>query len=140
MVEGRPASVSGGRVYVRASEPSSATQRGELASRSFIDGNAPTNDQSETWDISGDGRYVAFNGGGQLVSGANGGVFVRDLINASTERASEAFGGGDPNATCYWSVMARNGRYVVFRTSATNLLSTPDPSFHEDLYIRDLQT
>jgi len=38
------------------------------------------------------------------------------------------------------STMARNGRYVVFRTVATNLLSTPDPSFYADLYLRDLVT
>jgi hypothetical protein len=137
MIDGMPVAVSGGRVYVRASEPSSARQRVQLASRSYVDGNAPTNDQSETWDISGDGRYVVFSGGSQLVSGQNGGVYVYDRVNASTKRMTEAFGGGDPNASSYWAVMSRDGRYVAFVSAATNLLSTPDPSFHEDLYVRD---
>ncbi len=140
VIDGLPVAVSGGRVYVRASEPASSAQRVELASRSFSTGNAPAGDQSEMWDISGDGRYVAFNGGAELVAGASGGVFVYDRVTQTTEHANQAFGGGNPNGVAYWVAMARNGRYIVFRTQATNLLATPDSSFYEDLYVRDLVT
>src|SRR4029079_14679994 len=40
VIDGMPVAVSNGRVYVRASEASSATQRVELASQSSIVGNA----------------------------------------------------------------------------------------------------
>jgi len=136
VIDGLPVAVSGGRVYVRASEPSSAAPLVELASRHFSTGDAPAGG-AETWDISGDGRYVAFNGGGEIIPGA-GGVMVYDRIVGTTEFASEAFGGGLPNGSVYWVTMARGGRYVAFRSEATNLLSTPDPSFFADMYLRDL--
>jgi hypothetical protein len=141
-IDGTALAVSGGRVYVRTSEPDMAAHRVQLASRSFATGNAPTTNQSGAWDISGDARYVVYDSPATdiLPPGDIGtdDIFVYDRVGASTKRASEAFGGGNANASSYWATIARDGRYVAFQTDATNLLSTPDPSFYSDVVVRDL--
>jgi Tol biopolymer transport system component len=144
LIDGLPVAVSGGRVYVRTSEPSMATPVVELASRSFSTGNAPTTNQSETFDISGDGRYVVYASMATdiLPPGDFGNldIFVYDRVNQTTERASEAFGGGNSNGSSYWAVMARHGRYVAFDSTASNLTATPDPLGFHDIFVRDLVT
>jgi Tol biopolymer transport system component len=117
----------------------------ELASRSFTTGNAPTGNQSETFDISGDGRYVLFasQAGSEVFPAGDTfaqDLFVYDRVTETTERASEAFGGGGANADAYWASMSRNGRYVVFESPASNLLSTPDGLGYRDVFVRDLVT
>src|SRR6185436_1107296 len=106
--------VSGGRVYVRTSEPDMAPHDTELVSRNYLSGNAPAG-ESTTPDISGDGRYVVFASPATDIlppgDDANMDVFLYDRVSETTERVSEAFGGG--NASGAFPSIARNGRYVV---------------------------
>jgi hypothetical protein len=69
---------------------------------------------------------------------ANMDVFLYDRVSETTERVSEAFGGG--NASGAFPSIARNGRYVVFNSYAQNLVADPDPYLNQDTFIRDLVT
>ncbi len=92
--------------------------------------------------ISGNGRYVAFTSCATNLSGgdANKGsdVFVRDLQAGQTTLVSvNRLGTGTGNAPSFSPLISGDGRYVVFRSTATDLTS---PSYAgENVFIRDLQ-
>jgi CSLREA domain-containing protein len=97
--------------------------------------------------ISGDGRFVAFRSeAADLVPNDMNGladVFVRDLVAGRTERVSVSSAGeegvgpigrlfnGDSDVS-----ISRNGQFVVFRSSATNLVGN-DTNGIDDLFVRD---
>jgi len=96
--------------------------------------------------ISGDGQYVAFDvdNGAQVVPGTYNGfgledVFLRDRLNATTERISVSstgegadFGAGSP-------AISATGRYVSFYSGSDNL--APNGVLHSlQVYRRDRQT
>ena len=93
--------------------------------------------------ISGDGRYVAFTSiADNLVAGDNNkaqDVFVRDLQAGTTVLVSVKTGGGGPaTGSSYSPWISADGRYVLFRSTAANLVSG---SFSgENLFLRDLQS
>lgn len=93
--------------------------------------------------ISSDGRFVAFYGdASNLVGGDTNGsadVFVRDRLNASTERVSVDSSGAQANAGSIGGMISSDGRFVVFRSSATNLVSN-DTNGKADIFLRDRQT
>ena len=145
VIDDLPIAVSNGRVYVRTSEPDMAVHGVELASRNYLSGNAPTTNQSEVPDVSGDGRFVVFASRATDLlppgDGANSDIFVYDRVSETTERVSEALGGGNAfPGDSYYPTIARNGRYVVFNSQAQNLVADPDANFFKDLFIRDLAT
>lgn len=91
-------------------------------SRSGRAGNAASSNAS----VSADGRYVIFQSSAtDLVAGsaqpAALGVFVRDVQAGVTSAVSVSPAGVFGNAPAYPDAISGNGRYVVFRTSATNL-------------------
>jgi Tol biopolymer transport system component len=93
--------------------------------------------------ISGSGRYVAFTSSADnLIAGDTNNaldVFVRDLQLQTTTLASLGSNGVDPgNGDSYAPVMSADGRYVLFRSKASNLAAF---SFGgtENLIWRDLQ-
>jgi Tol biopolymer transport system component len=96
--------------------------------------------------ISGDGRYVAFTSSADnLVAGDTNNaqdVFVRDLLAGTTTLVSVSTDGIDPgNSDSYSPVISANGRYVLFRSKASNLAAG---SFTftlgtDNLFFRDLQ-
>jgi hypothetical protein len=143
LIDDAPIAVSGGRVYVRTSEPDQAAHGVELASRNYLSGNA-AGGESTTPDISGDGRYVVFASGATDIlppgDGANSDIFLYDRVTQTTERVSEAFGGGNASGDSTFPTIARNGRYVAFNSYAQNLVSDPDPYLNQDTFIRDLVT
>jgi hypothetical protein len=101
-------------------------------------GNGPSYDPS----ISADGRYVAFTStASDLVSGANNGteqVFVRDLVNGTTSLVSvNRSGTGAGNGASNDAVIAANGRYVVFDSTASDLVAN-DNNNTVDVFERDL--
>ncbi len=90
--------------------------------------------------ISPDGRYVVFEAGAtNLVSGDSNGVedvFVRDLTSGTTSRVSLSSSGAQGNAVSEHAHMSSDGRYVVFESEATNLVSS-DTNAAQDIFVRD---
>ena len=97
----------------------------ELASRDFTTGNAPLDNQSAAFSISGDGRYVGFTSESDslLAPGLDTGqedIFVYDRVTQAITRVSEAYRRRQRRTTRATSTaaIARNGRYVAFQSSA----------------------
>jgi Tol biopolymer transport system component len=71
-------------------------------------------------------------------------VFVRDLVNGNTVRASVASNGAEADRESSFPSLSHDGRVVVFVSSATNLApggpSRGDEFVREDVYIHDLVT
>lgn len=94
--------------------------------------------------ISADGRYIAFaSRAGNLVPGSKGGrleIYVRDLLAKKTILVSRADGAGGSPADGHSAEpsISGDGRYVAFRSSATNLSS--EDTAYNDVYVRDLAT
>jgi len=93
--------------------------------------------------ISADGRYIVFDSEStNLVPGDNNGlpdVFVRDRISGSTEFASFGAGGELGNGSSHSAGISADGRYVVFRSYATNLIPD-DTNGVADIFVRDRLT
>lgn len=101
--------------------------------------------------ISDDGRFVAFQSySTNLVPNDTNGVpdiFVKDMWTGEIRRVSVATGGIEANnAPCgsslggsYHPQISGNGRFVVFSSCATNLVSG-DTNGVEDIFLHDLQT
>lgn len=107
-----------------------------------IDGNAGNN-SSFSHSISDDGRYVAFaSSANNLITGDTNSlidVFVRDMQLNTTVRASVSSTGVQSNDSAQDPAISGDGRYVVFRSSASNLV-TDDVFTGDDLFRRDLHT
>lgn len=98
-------------------------------------------DNSYNGRISADGRLVVFSSlATNLVTGDTNtyrDVFVRDRQTGMTGRVSVASSGSEANN---WSVFPRisaNGRYVVFASPASNLV-TGDTNGQYDIFLHDL--
>lgn len=93
-------------------------------------GNTPGNGIVTDLALSGNGRYVAFVStssnlipGGTITVASN--VFVRDLQIGKTVLASTNMSGpGGGNNSSYAPLISSDGRYVLFLTTAGNLVST----------------
>jgi Tol biopolymer transport system component len=100
------------------------------------------NGPSTACDISGDGRYVAFDSTAtNLVGGDTNGVsdvFVRDRVAGVTTRASASTGGAEGNGASREPALSADGRYVAFVTDATNLGLLSDVHAGADIYLHDL--
>jgi Tol biopolymer transport system component len=75
--------------------------------------------------LSADGRYVAFDSTASNLVAGDGGfadIFVRDRVAGTTERISQTAGGTGGNADSIRPHISGDGRWVVFATSATNLV------------------
>jgi hypothetical protein len=111
-------------------------------------GSSTGNSFSNTPVISGNGGFVAFwSYATNLVPGIsdqNGGgdVFVRDLAHQTTTLVSvDSAGTGTGNNLSDTPVISSDGRYVAFRSDASNLVSgTTDTNGTDDVFVRDLQT
>jgi hypothetical protein len=76
--------------------------------------------------LSGDGRYIAFNTRLALVPGDTNGafdVYVYDRGTRTVSRVSEATDGGQGNGNSFDQRISPDGRYVVFESLASNLVS-----------------
>ncbi len=92
--------------------------------------------------ISADGRYVAFaSASTNLVeSDTNGAidVFVRDRKLGTTELVSVSSTGAQGHGLSFPPVISADGRFVAFRSSASNLVDG-DTNNGTDIFIRDRQ-
>jgi hypothetical protein len=110
--------------------------------RASVDaGGGDTNGNSFNTSISAKGRFVAFDTfASDLVPGDGNGatdVFVRDLVAATTIRASVDTGGGDPNGFSESSSISATGRFVGFESGASDLV-TGDGNRLKDIFVRRL--
>lgn len=118
------------------------------------EGNAPSGapggsrfDMPGTPALSGDGRFVAFESiAGNLSDPSvdpdtNGvhDIFVRDRLTGATERVSVASDGTQGNAPSQDPSTTADGRYVVFQSGASNLV-TGDLNQRTDIFVHDRQS
>lgn len=100
-------------------------------------------DQSYAPDVSSNGRYITFfSAATNLVANdTNDGfdVFVRDRTLQSTQRVSVASYSTQANDWSYDPVISRDGRYIAFTSTATNLIAG-DTNNRDDVFLRDLST
>ena len=93
--------------------------------------------------LSADGRYVAFySAASDLVAGdTNAGydVFVHDRLTGETTRVSVASDGTQSNGTSDQPALSADGRYVIFRSYATNLVPN-DTNHQSDVFVHDRLT
>lgn len=83
-----------------------------------IDGTEPS--------VSDDGRYVAYYTSTWLEGGPHQ-VYLRDLTAATTTLVSHTGTGGPPDGPSRDPVVSGNGRFVAYRSSATDLGAGVDP-------------
>jgi len=119
------------------------TQTGTTTRVSLATDGTEGNDLSYNPAISADGRYVAFESfATNLVSGDTNGyvdVFVHDTQTGTTTRVSLATDGTEGNYESYSSAISADGRYVVFDSVASNLVSG-DTNGDGDIFMHDTQT
>ncbi len=115
-------------------------QTGLTIRASVNDQGAEGNAKSDRPALSADGRYVAFySDADNLVSSdANmlRDVFVRDLADQATVRVSISSTGVESNGASSRPALSSDGRYVAFRSTATNLVSGDTNTF-EDVFVHD---
>jgi Tol biopolymer transport system component len=107
-----------------------------------IDGSRPNDRARGDTAVSADGRYVAFDSfASNIVAGDTNGwldVFVRDTVAGTTTLVSVSSTGVQGNHPSMEPAISADGRYVVFSSSASNLV--PDDSNDAlDVFVRDLQ-
>jgi Tol biopolymer transport system component len=89
-----------------------------------------------------DGQYVVFHStASNLVSGDSNGttdVFIKTVGTGAIERVSVSTAGGQANGMSDVGTVSADGRYVVFRSDATNLV-TGDTNVATDVFVRDTQ-
>jgi Tol biopolymer transport system component len=110
---------------------------------SVATGGAQANGNSDSPNISPDGRYVAFTSAAtNLVPGDTNGttdIFVRDLQTGTTSRESVDSNGLQANGSSSAPAISRGGRFVVFVSAATNLVPG-DTNAVSDVFLRDRLT
>ena len=91
--------------------------------------------------ISSDGGFLAFSSAADNLSGGNGTteVFVRNLSTGAIARASLTPGGADPNNSSNNPIVSAGGRYVVYTSIASNLV-TGDTNGNYDVFRTDTTT
>ena len=90
--------------------------------------------------LSADGSLVAFrSSASDLVAGDSNDrldIFVRDLSSGTTELVSVASGGSQADQNSFEPDLSGDGRYVVFRSNASNLVLA-DLNQRTDIFVRD---
>jgi hypothetical protein len=106
------------------------------------DGTAGNGQSSYPLTISSTGRYVAFiSYSDNLVpndTNARYDLFWHDRVAGTTQMVNVADDGTSSNNFADWPAVSGDGRYVVFNSNATNLV-TPSPSGTQ-VYLRDTQS
>lgn len=112
----------------------------ERVSIGTVPGPDPVGD-SDSPSISADGRFVAFSSDAMNIvtpdTNLNADIFVYDRQNPGTVRVSVNTAGAQANQNSEEPVISGDGRSVVFRSSAGNLV-TGDSNGAADVFLRDL--
>lgn len=100
----------------------------------------------DSFSVSDDGRLVAFHTTGGNVSlpydrNRLDDVYVWDVTTGRTRLVSvDRFGTRAGNSASTLEAISANGRYVLFRSNATNLSPEVIPYFNRNYFVRDLET
>jgi len=117
-------------------------QTGSIQRVSTGTGGTQGNGGSDYPAFSADGRYVVFDSfSSNLVGDTNGhtDIFLKDLQTGAIQRISTDIADVQGNGSSYNATISGNGRYVVFMSSASNLVAG-DANGNTDIFIKDLQT
>ncbi len=118
-------------------------QTGSLVMASVSSDGTIGNGDSYKPVIAGAGRYVAFRSQAtNLVVGDTNkhwDIFVRDMTLGSTTRVSVSSSGGQSNHDSFEADISDDGRYVVFRSNASNLVAD-DTNKRFDVFVHDRQS
>lgn len=95
-------------------------------------------------EVTSDGKYVVFSSFAPLVSGETGSVqdiFRREIgVAGSTVRVTESYLGGDTNSGSYEPTISDDGNYIVYLSSATNLIANDQNGATTDVYITEVSS
>ena len=101
------------------------------------------NGDSSSPAISADGRYVAFQtNANNLMAGDNqtyADIYVKDTQTGIITRVSSSSSGVGANLASTDPSISANGRYVAFRSIASNLVNG-DTNTDADIFVKDMQT
>jgi Tol biopolymer transport system component len=92
--------------------------------------------------ISADGTHVVFASSSAIVSGGTNtfdDIYEVDLTTSPSytySRVSKSTGGTDANGLCQMAQLSGTGRYVIFESTATNLVAS-DTNGVQDVFLRD---
>ncbi len=130
-------------LFIFASQVASAPNAGITTRVSVASDGTQANAHTDSFEISGDGRYVAFaTTANNLVSGDTNGVedvFVHDRQTGQTTRVSVSSGGVQATRHCEAPDISADGRYVAFQSAAFQLVPS-DTNGHKDIFVHDRQT
>ena len=116
-------------------------EEGTLVRASLATGGSQADGSSWAPSLSADGRYVAFaSDAWNLVAGDGNevsDVFVRDLVEGTTVRASASSSGAAADGPSTNPVLSADGRYVAFESRASNFVAG-DGNGDSDVFLRDL--
>jgi Tol biopolymer transport system component len=108
-----------------------------------VDGQTDASSNVDFPSISGDGRFVAFATGGDLVNGKGNGinsdVYVRDMQAGMTKRVSVATDGTESDGFSTAPSLSVDGRFVAFDSDATNLVGG-DTNARRDVFVHEIST
>ncbi|MGY6213684.1 hypothetical protein ACW73L_00885 [Methylolobus aquaticus] len=143
-----PAAATGRYIYLMLiplllMAAASATASGETTRISERSGSSVGLSSYERPGVSADGRYVAFaSRSSDVVAGDTNGVsdvFVRDRATRRTIRISVGSDGRQADAMSDAPSLSPNGRFIAFRSSASNLVPS-DTNGAADVFVHDLKT
>jgi dipeptidyl aminopeptidase/acylaminoacyl peptidase len=131
-------------IPITTTAPVTATDYCNIISRISLDSNGNEgNDESDFSNISSNGQYAVFQSyaNNLVTSDTNGKVdiFTKNLATGSTALISSDSSGIIGNNNSVNPTISPNGRYVVFQSSATNLV-TGDTNNMTDVFMKDTQT
>lgn len=133
----------GGGLALAAAESQAPVTVGTTTIVSISTSGVVGNAESISPSISDNGRYVAFESlASNLVIGDTNDkwdVFVHDRQTGATERLSEAADGTQGNSNSYAASISADGRYIVFTSTADNLISG-EISSGANVYLKDRST
>lgn len=122
-------------VYVRDRK----TGKTKLVSRKS-NGQPATGGQNRVPDVSGNGRFVAFESSATNLPGEGFQVYVRDRKTGSTKLVSKNSSGQPADDDSISASISGSGRYVAFRSAATNLPGGGGGPSVPLVYRHDLET
>jgi Tol biopolymer transport system component len=119
-------------------------QTGQTARVSVASDGTQGNGVSNSPAISADGRYVVFESDAtNLVSNDTNGVrdvFIHDQQTGQTTRVSTASDGTEGNQASSQPSISADGRYVIFSSTAFNLVNNDSNIGYSDIFVHDMWT
>ncbi|MCB0219261.1 MAG: PD40 domain-containing protein [Chrysiogenetes bacterium] len=129
-------------VFVRSLQSQTTIRVSVAAGGAQANGNSQNNPgQQNNPGLSSNGRFVVFQSDATNLVAADTNsstdIFVRDLGDSVTERVSVSSDEIEGNEQSWLAAISGNGRFVVFLSSASNLVPSDANGNGADLFVRD---